>query len=548
MHPQIRRPAAGLCPICAMDLIPVPSGDSGDAGGPRSITLSERARKLADIQTRPVTMQSGASGREIRLPGKVDFDETRIGYITAWVSGRIEEMHINFTGTVVHEGEPMVEIYSPALYTAQEELFQAMAAEADLSDSSTASMKTMVRETVSAVREKLRLLGLSPSQIEEIASRGEPVRTLSIQAPMSGVVIRKDVSEGQYVQTGAPVYTIADLSTVWVMLDAYESDLAWIRLGQRVAFEAAAYPGLTFKGKVTFIHPTIDRETRTTHVHVEVPNPDGRLMPEMLVQGIITAGAGRKTAGPVIPATAPLITGKRAVVYVAVPGEEGTFEGREVVLGPRMGDSYIVRDGLSEGERVVTHGNFKIDSALQIMARPSMMNPEAGGLAPAGMAAAGTGPRERAPGRFLKSLTPLFNDYLSIQRGLSGDSLEKARAGAKKLLQSLQGLDVASLEEDDRGAWIQRQNRLKRHAETLSASGKMEEARTAFQALSDLMIEAAGPFGPGELSTLYRFRCPMAFDNRGADWLQDRDDIENPYFGRMMLKCGEKTEDIAARK
>ena len=229
-----------------------------------------------------------------------------------------------------------------------------------------------------------------------------------------------------YVTTGTPIYTVADLSEVWVKLDAYESDLPWIRYGQEVTFSAEAHPGETFKGWISFIDPMLDPKTRTVKVRVNVSNPDGRLKPEMFVRAVVQSQVVREgmvmdpnmagqwvcpmhpsvvraeagtcdicgmdlvtteslgyvaadEAGQpplVIPASAPLITGRRAVVYVEKPeSEHPTFEGREVVLGPRAGDYYIVESGLSEGQRVVTKGNFKIDSALQIQAKPSMMNP-----------------------------------------------------------------------------------------------------------------------------------------------------------------------------
>jgi len=234
------------------------------------------------------------------------------------------------------------------------------------------------------------------------------------------------VSEGIYVQTGTQIYTVADLSQVWVKLDAYESDLAWIRYGQQVQFTTESYPGETFRGWISFLDPVLDSVTRTVKVRVEVPNPDGKLKPEMFVRAVVASrvGQGGKVMEPnlagkwicpmhpsivkpqagacdicgmdlvtteslgyvvargseasplVIPDTAPLVTGKRAVVYVKKPDAQiPTFEGREVVLGPRAGRYYLVASGLQEGEQVVTNGGFKIDSALQIQAKPSMMNP-----------------------------------------------------------------------------------------------------------------------------------------------------------------------------
>jgi len=250
---------------------------------------------------------------------------------------------------------------------------------------------------------------------------------VTIYAPTEGVVTEKHATEGMYVEVGTKIYTIADLSQLWVKLDAYESDLPWLRYGQEVEFTTQAYPGQPFKGAISFIDPVLDDKTRTVKVRVNVDNSDGKLKPQMFVKAIVhskIAASGRvmtaEMAGKwicpmhpdvvklakgscdicgmdlvtteslgyvradepkepplVIPASAALITGKRAVVYVNMPDtEKPTFQGREIVLGPRAGDYYLVESGLQEGEIIVTNGNFKIDSALQIQAKPSMMNPE----------------------------------------------------------------------------------------------------------------------------------------------------------------------------
>jgi Cu(I)/Ag(I) efflux system membrane fusion protein len=246
---------------------------------------------------------------------------------------------------------------------------------------------------------------------------------------MGGIVVKRNGLEGMYVNTGTRIYTIADLSKVWLQLDAYESDMPWIRYGQEVEFQTETYPGEFFKGKIAFIDPILNEKTRTIKIRVNVENKKGKLKPGMFAHAIVKsriAAAGKvmdpdlsgkwispmhpevvkdkpgscdvcgmdlvraeelgyvsteevaKDAPLVIPASAALLTGKRVVVYVQVPGKEGVFEGREVVLGQRAGDYYIIRDGLQEGELVVVNGNFKIDSAIQLMAKPSMMNPERG--------------------------------------------------------------------------------------------------------------------------------------------------------------------------
>ncbi len=450
MHPQIIRDEPGLCPICEMPLIPMPENLVAETA-PRELAVSQAAAKLMAIQTSPVERKFVAN--DIRMVGKVQYDETRVKHITAWVPGRLDRLYVDFTGTSVRQGDHLVYLYSPELISAQAELLQASKAAQNASETTSDYLTRSTTATLQAAREKLRLLGLTPTQIQEIEQSGEPVTHLTIYAPIGGVVIQKMANEGMYVNTGTHIYTVADLSQLWVKLDAYESDLPWIRYGQEVQFTTEAYPGETFRGWVSFIDPVLDPKTRTVKVRVDVPNPGGRLKPEMFVRAVVnsqvaqggqvmdadmvgkwicpmhpsvvkdepgtcdvcgmdlvtTESLGYVAADApeqpplVIPATAPLITGKRAVVYVQKPDAEvPTFEGREVTLGPKAGSYYLVESGLHEGERVVTNGNFKIDSALQIQAKPSMMNPE-GGVMPAGHQHGGPAPAAHADDEHGKS-------------------------------------------------------------------------------------------------------------------------------------------------
>ncbi|MDD5010615.1 MAG: efflux RND transporter periplasmic adaptor subunit [Phycisphaerae bacterium] len=424
MHPQIRQPKPGKCPICFMDLIPVNRQDI--QASERQISFSPEAVKLMDIQTAIVERKFAET--QIRMVGKVDYDESKIKHITAWVPGRIDRLYVDFTGIVVSEGDHMVYLYSPQLISAQAELLQTVDAKKRLKPDSSEFLVRSTNETLNAAREKLRLLGLTAEQIQDVEKTGQPTDHITITSPIGGIVIEKNANQGMYIDTGTKIYTIADLSQVWVKLDAYESDLVWLRYGQGVEFTTEAYPGEVFKGTISFISPVLDAQTRTVKLRVNVKNPDGKLKPEMFVRavvrskvamsgnvmdstlagkwicpmhpsvikpisgqcdicemdlvktetlGYVSAGQDDEQIPLVIPATAPLITGKRAVVYVRLPdANKPTFEGREVVLGPRAGDYYIVNEGLAEGESVVTNGSFKIDADLQIQAKPSMMSPQ----------------------------------------------------------------------------------------------------------------------------------------------------------------------------
>ncbi len=421
MHPQIRQPKPGKCPICLMDLIPVSSG--GSEIGERQISFSQEALKLMELETSVVERKFVTA--EILMVGKIDYDETRVKHITAWVPGRIDRLYVDFTGTVVNKGDHMVYLYSPELLSAQAELLQAVKAVENFKAGGSGLIRRSILAMLEAARGKLRLLGLAKEQIEQIEKTGEVVDHITIYAPMGGVVIEKHRTEGTYVDTGTRIYMIADLTHLWVKLDAYESDMMWIRYGQEVEFATEAYPGDVFEGRISFIDPVLNAKTRTVKLRVNVDNHDGKLKPEMFVRAVVRtnvaqdgmvmapemagkwicpmhpsvvkteAGSCEKCgmdlvtteslgyvkaelpeqAPLVIPASAPLITGKRAVVYIQLPDpNQPAFEGREVVLGPRAGDYYLVEEGLVEGDIVVTKGNFKIDSSLQIQAKPSMMS------------------------------------------------------------------------------------------------------------------------------------------------------------------------------
>lgn len=507
MHPQIRLPEFGKCPICFMDLIPA---EDGEAVGPRQLSLSEEAIALADIRTaaadtRPVE-------HELRLVGRVVVDETHVEYISAWVPGRLEQLHVDYTGVAVREGQPLVELYSPELFAAQQELLQAADAAATRGGSAKARLASS--------RQRMRLWGVADDQIDAVLMRGSAEDTITLRSPSSGVVITKSASEGMYVKTGTHIYTVADLAYLWAELEAYESDLPWLKVGQAVTFRTDAVPGEEFDGTISFIDSVLDPQTRTVAVRVDVPNPTGILKPDLFVSATVLASI---PGDPVsIPATAPLITGRRAIVYVRVPDTDSpVFEGREVVLGPRAGDRYVVRNGLAAGEQVVVSGGFKLDSALQLQAKPSMMSiasePKREHLSKAAQAAMAAG----------------VAAYLPWQVALRSDHADEASEAARALASAL-AVD----------------GRLKPLAVVRSAAAAaadatdIEEQRVHFKTASDVLIALIKEQG-NFAEPLGLYYCPMAFDDTGAYWLQSMGSkLLNPYFGSSMLRCGNIVREL----
>lgn len=570
MHPQIQALEPGDCPICGMDLIALLRDSSAD-DGPRTLSMSESSRALAEIQTTPVLQDYPEA--QVRLVGKLDYDETLEKSLTARFAARIDELFVNFTGIRVKSGEHLAKVYSPDLLSAQRELLTAHRADPESS-------------ITSAAKEKLRLWDLLPEQIDAIIESGEAKDHFVLKAPIGGVVVMKNVKEGDYVKTGEVLFRIVDLSELWAYLDAFESDLAWLRLGQDVSFSVAAMPGESFHGKIAFIDPEVNRKTRTVPIRVNVPNPDGLLKPGMFVRAVVAsrlAENGKVYApeftgkwispmhpevvkdgpGPcdvcgmalvpaeelgyvendavaaplIIPTSAVLRTGKRAVVYVEKPGaERPTFEGREIVLGPRAADFFIVTAGLDAGERVVTHGAFKIDSALQIQAKPSMMNPKGGGAAPGHHHGGATAVADPHAGHTMaagleistEQAVQLMESYLAMQSALAADDLTAAKAQAKAMM-ALAGHSGA----------------LPDLLHDMLAADSLDAMRKPhFETLSNALIAAVKANADAFEGHLYLMNCSMVYGDRGADWLQADQELLNPYFGSQMLHCGEIKEEL----
>ncbi len=592
MHPQIRQSKPGKCPICGMDLIPAGTG-SGDNDNPRVFKSSPAAAALMDVETAPVERRFASV--DVRMVGKIDYDETRLATISAWVPGRLDRLYVDYTGIAVRKGDHMVSLYSPELLSTQGELRRAAQAVASVKPDAPEVLRQAAQTTLEAARSKLRRWGLTDEQVRQAEQASSPSDRITIYAPIGGTVIERNGQEGEYVEKGMPIYKIADLGAVWVKLQAYESDLAWLHYGQMVSFEAEAFPGERFEARIAFIDPVLDPMTRAVNIRLNVVNKDQRLKPGMFVRAIAHAevasdgrvmdpGLAGKWISPmhpeiikdgpgncdvcgmplvraedlgyipqasadaakplVIPVSAALVTGKRAVVYVALPDNANgpAFEGREVKLGPRAGDYYIVVEGLQEGERVVTRGNFKIDSAQQLLARPSMMNPveKTAAAAPAERAAAS------APAEFQSQLRGVGLATAALADALASDDAMKAKGAVSQVARALDGVDMMLLSGAAHEQWMTDLNALRGGLDTLTATEEIGALRTGLDALMKALLPTLKSFGIGAGPPLYRAHCPMAFDGKGADWLQTTEDIRNPYYGESMLTCGSVEETFGA--
>ena len=511
MHPQVRENEPGYCPICGMELIPADDLSSADGSlSDDAIRFSPAALALAEIETTPVRMGSPVS--VIRLPGKVDVSQHLVSNVTAHFPGRVRDLYVDYIGDYVRKGQKLASLYSPELITAQRELLE------------TARFKEQNPRLYEAARRKLLLWEFPEETINQIERSGDVMEQLDFFSPVSGYVSEISISREDHVMEGSMMYRIADLSSVWVEFDAYESSANRLEVGDEITFTASAVPGQTFTGRVSFVDPFLNNDSRTLGVRVTADNPKNRLKPGMYTEGLIQAGTSDREK-MLVPASAILWTGTRSIVFADVSfGDTPAFEAREVTLGHRAGSDFVVESGLTPGERVVTHGTFKVDAAAQLSNKLSMMNREAGGRVSTGAHDHGSmnmeGTSDVLPDNYQSqnsieeipatgsSLEEMIPAYLRLGDALSSDNFQLA----KQLVQNFTQENVSDI----------------------------EELRAVFKNISETIISRVEE--EGYRGTLYKQYCPMY--GGGSSWISDSEAIENPFYGSMMHNCGETVETL----
>lgn len=362
MHPFIVKDKPGACPICGMSLVKKVEGGTADAKELEK--LSRVAVSTTQMVMANVAVQAaGAKNlvKEVNATGIVTFDQRRQAKVTAWVAGRIDRLNVNAVGDFVARGRPVAELYSPDLVSAQQEYLLAVKSRDRLKGSSISAISQGGEGLVASARQRLLLMGVKEHQIMGLEKAGEPNISLPVYTPLSGVVIEKIALEGQYVNMGDPLFTIADLSSVWVEAEVYENEISFVKVGQQVEVSSQAWPGKTFAGRISLVYPFLDPKTRTVKVRIELSNPGNRLKPDMFVNASIKLPVGSSI---VVPATAVMDTGTRQVVWVQV--KEGAFEPRDVKIGARVGDEVQILAGLKTGEMIASSGAYLIDSESQL--------------------------------------------------------------------------------------------------------------------------------------------------------------------------------------
>jgi RND family efflux transporter MFP subunit len=357
MHPQVIQDHPGNCPICGMKLTPIHPGVSTEstADSTHSAVIAVDAATRQNMNLRTATVAAGPLRKVVRTVGTVDYNETALADVTTKFKGWVEKLDVDATGQLVHRGEPMFEIYSPDLYSAEAEYLLTLQG-AGTNDAGAAEL----RETAAT---KLKFFDVPDAEIASLAQSGVARKTLPVAAPIYGFVIEKNVVQGQMVDAGMRLYRIADLAVVWVLAEIYEQDLPFVQLGQEAVVKAASLPDREFRGRVTYVYPTVDAKTRTARVRLEFENPGYFLKPGMFVSAEIQAELPGSAV--LVPESAVLRSGARNTVFVAL--SDGRFEPRNVTLGVETEGSQIqALAGLQAGDRIVISGQFLLDSESQL--------------------------------------------------------------------------------------------------------------------------------------------------------------------------------------
>jgi RND family efflux transporter MFP subunit len=373
MHPAYKSDKPGTAPDCGMDLVPVYE-DGGEAASlpPGVVKISAEKQQLIGVTYGTVTYQQVS--KTLRAVGRVTYDETKVAHVHSRTEGWIEDVFVDFTGKEVKKGQPLVSLYSPDLLQTQQEFLLAIKGRRELAESSFEGAAAGAESLYESSRRRLELWDISEDQIKEVERTGRPIKALALPSPASGIVLTRNAYPKQRVMPDTELYSIVDLSSVWIVADIFEYEAADVALGQVATVTLPYMPGRAFKGQVTYIYPQLDNTTRTLKVRVEVVNPALALKPDMYANVELSINHGKKL---VVPQEAVMDSGSEQVVFVALEG--GYFEPRRVQLGQKLDSSYVVLGGLTAGERIVTSGNFLIDSESKLKAASAVMGAPAGG-------------------------------------------------------------------------------------------------------------------------------------------------------------------------
>ncbi len=380
--PSYTADKAGLNPATGHTLEPVYAPEAPLAPAAGTVRIPTERQQLIGLRFATVDVQAGA--RTVRAVGKVAFDETRVAHVHTRFEGWIEKVLVDFTGELVRKGQPMLTVYSPEMLASQEELLLAVKARDLMRNNPVPSAAEHGETLVAASKRRLELWGLGDEQVEQVLRTGQPIRDIVVRAPASGVVLVRNAFPNQKVTPDSDLYTIADLSRVWILADVFESDVPNVKFGDAARVTVPALRSGTLTARVDFVQPQVDPMTRTVKVRLDLPNPGSRLKPDMFVDVEFSMPVPPRLT---VPAEAVLDTGERQTVFVDLGN--GYLKPRQVRLGDRLGDRVAVLSGLAAGERVVASGTFLLDAESQLKAAAAGLGAPSGHAGMPGMATPG---------------------------------------------------------------------------------------------------------------------------------------------------------------
>ena len=486
MHPQIMQPEAGDCPICGMDLIPAEAG--ADGLKPNEFKLTKNAMALANIQT-SIVGGGLLDDNTIRLSGKIKENQNTNVVQASYFSGRIERLNISSVGEEVRKGQLLATIYSPELFSAQQELITA------------SSLKESQPALYKAVRNKLKLWKISDSQINQIESSGKVMQNFPIYATVSGTVSEKLVDQGDYVKQGQTLLRIANLNTVWALFDVYENQIELFKKGQNVTITTNAYPNKQLKGKVDFIDPMLNQQTRTSNLRVILNNSNDELKVGMFVEGIIEKTVSESESKIVIPSSSVLWTGKRSIVYLKTNPKEPVFEMQVVKLGLQLGDKYEVIEGLKNGDEIVSNGAFTVDASAQLQGKKSMMNH---GDNTEDSEEQNNTVKIDFDSDVQKSFNGVIDSYIELKDALIKSDVLLASSKSEAFRNQLEKIPL-KLREKTHNYWYL----LHKASEGINEKADLENQRKEFNIISDKLIDIVKNIDEVN-DKLYIQFCPMA--------------------------------------
>ncbi len=530
MHPWIKSDKPGKCTICGMDLVPVYEGEKGFESKAGTVALGSNSIQVINVQTTPAEMKPLT--RSFRFAGTIEDDDTRHRILSAYVKGRIDKLFVNYIGAEVTEGQPLATIYSPMLLAAERE-YVGLARSAKGNEDA--------QRLLNAAKLRLVQYGLNDKQIAALKDKSPEDIDTEILAPMTGTVVARKVYAGQYVMDGEMLFELADFSTMWLQFDAYEQDLAWLKVGQQVEITTPSVPNKVFKAAITFIDPNLNMMTRSTKVRVEIPNPvietDGVRQRELSHRLYAEARVNVDSAPVlVVPRSAVLMAESgKALLYVDAGG--GAYEQRTVKLGRAADDVWEILGGIKESDKVVTQGNLLIDAQAQLnMSAAGHDHSEHGMTMNKGVMPA-------LPALTAEQETAL-NDFLgvvdAITATLSADDLKGFNQQTMKTHTATPALGKAFAADSP---W-------RKYVDPIEKSGHLAEAkdiaaaRKVFHPFSMAVADLAQQALKTNPKTNAKvFKCPMVEDAvpgapKEGFWIQTKLPLRNPYFGSEMLECG----------